>query len=499
MENNPEQFLREENENKPEMQTENSEIKPEEPVDIGIGENLEEMQIKDDAKTEMEIESTEIALDEAYGKGKVATEEKDGPIVEDKENYSSTMERVAEIIEKEGIKFQVIKTENCGSFKEAIIFPKEEIPKEKMVRIYRGIKNIDETILSQEPYAIRSENESGKPKIIEQVREEVNRLAEDPTYENLVTYIEKVKPFLTEKEIKYMEDELSGPSGIEDGFEWGQTARYGLLFGQVRHGARFGERGIQPYISATYNIDEANAYGDGILVIDLPASKIEDFSEKVEDETRIKGSLDKKYITGILLKDYKYYESSSQANTGENKKETRARKAVAKLSDAIEIPLFANKEVGKIQKEKFAESRKWDEGQLPKDLDAFYTYSAKRLLELFPEANINVDDRMSPSELRSKIQRDIFDYYANLVDIIDREVNHDRSNFESKRYTFEDDRIREEKDFDNWNRRHIFDREKITDTMLIELRKLYEQKHNYQLRLEKRNRENEIKREEWKR
>jgi hypothetical protein len=278
-----------------------------------------------------------------------------------------------------------------------------------------------------------------------------------------------------------MEDKLSGPSGIEDGLERGRTVRYELLFSQVLHGARFGESGMQPYISATYDIDEANAYGEGILVIDLPESKIDNFGEKVKGETCIKGSLSKKYITSILIKDYKNY-----VNAIGPQKETSARKALRKLSGLIEVPLYTNEEIEKIQEEKYAANKKWDEEQLPKDLEAFYEYSVKRLIKLFPEVKMDLEGGITPLELRLKIQRDIFDYYANLIDIIEREVNGDKSSFEEKGYTFKDDRIRDAKDFENWNRMSPFNREKITDRMLTELRKFYEQECNYQLRVGKR-------------
>lgn len=122
---------------------------------------------------------------------------------------------MSEELQKYSIDSRVIPIANAGGFTEAIVFPKKEGPTEKMVRVYRGINQLDASVLQQVPYAMRadSENSFGSG-ILESLRQEVNTLAMEPTYEHLLNYVNKVKPQLNETQRRRLEEDLRE---VEDG------------------------------------------------------------------------------------------------------------------------------------------------------------------------------------------------------------------------------------------------------------------------------------------
>ena len=160
---------------------------------------------------------------------------------------------------------------------------------------------MDESILTQVPYAMRSEGISGKPEILWYLRPEVEVLAQNPTYENLINYLNKVRPHLTPEEIRRFEESLTR---IEDKILEGNPLRKELIWEQILHQGGLADSGITLYISASYDPYEALQYGRRVLmVIDIPLSEIEDFSSHSK-ECNIKGTLNRKYITAILIRDF---------------------------------------------------------------------------------------------------------------------------------------------------------------------------------------------------
>lgn len=204
--------------------------------------------------------------------------------------------RVAELEPK------VISIADAGQFTEAVVFPKKELFAEKTVRVYRGVNKLDASLLSQIPYAMRAEDSLDKAVTLENVRNEVDVLAHESTYKNLLAYVAKARPQLNERDAQSLEKDLRE---IEDHVLKGFSVRIELIYKQIEHlGGHPIDRGISPYVSAAWTPAEALGYTSNrgaVMVLDLPISEIEDLRSD-SAETYIKGALDPRYITAILVR-----------------------------------------------------------------------------------------------------------------------------------------------------------------------------------------------------
>ena len=366
----------------------------------------------------------------------------------------SSTTKLVEILQQAGIESNVIKIDNGGQFPEAIILTKQEIPTEKMVRIYRGINRLDNSVLNHVPYAMRTENETGQPTTLEDVKQEVTDLAQNPTYENLVAYVDKVQQNLSPKERLRMDADLTR---IEDGILEGNSTRKELIFKQIEHGGgSWAESGISPYISASSNPSEAAGYGDeGLMVIDVPLSEIEDFGVN-NTEINLKGALDNKYITAILPR--------KRNEAGDNKKDTKQQlhRALQKVNESVTMPLYTDTETHSEREKKFATDTESDKEQQKKDVEKVQQRRIEKLAKTHPELKINVWDEQKKSKKRgvdiyTKVKQDIFDYYKN------RMAKIGRSGRDIETYDFSESA---------YGGRKEFNREKTSDIMLTKLREL---------------------------
>jgi hypothetical protein len=361
--------------------------------------------------------------------------------------------KLTEILKQAGIKYRTIEIENGGEFPEAIILQKQEIPTEKLVRIYRGINHLDGSVLEQIPYAMRTENGTGKPKALENVRQEVDNLAKNPTYENLLAYADKVRPSLSPDENLRMDEDLSQ---IEKEVLEGSSTRKALIFKQIEHRGGWGESGITPYVSASFDPCEAAGYGkEGLIVIDVPFSQLADFRADGM-EVNIKGALDKKYITAILPR------KRGEAKDDNEKINQQVYQALQKVCESAEIPLFSIEEMRSEREKKIKKETEVDNEQQKKDVELVRQKRVEKLAKVFPEMKINFQDAKEKSaELETdpytKVKRDIFDYYKARLEKIGRNGNNiDDYAFSELQY----------------GKQKKFDREKISDIMLVKLREL---------------------------
>ena len=275
------------------------------------------------------------------------------------EEATGTAAMLARELRDVGMEGKVLPIEDGDEFSEAIIFEnREEVPGKK-VRIYRGINELDASIADQIPYGMRKETGMKKIGVLEEVRKEVERLAQNPTYENLLVYLDKVRPSLGANEQRRLDDDLAK---IERGVLIGYSVRTELIYRNIGHLGTFAESGITPYISASHDAYEASGYGNaGILVIDIPISEIE--STFAGSELEIKGALDKKYISAVLLR-----------NRGERKdeEETRAQLGAAfkQMDEFIDADLYGAEELQAAREKKLAESKAVDMEQWKIDVDA---------------------------------------------------------------------------------------------------------------------------------
>lgn len=315
---------------------------------------------------------------------------------------------VASFIEA-GLESRIVKIENCGEFSEAIIIDKKKVSPEKVVRLYRGINHLDESVLNQAPYAMRTEERTGKPTILESVRQEVVTLAENPTYKNLVAYIDKVLPYLSPDEVLRLEKALAR---IEAGILGGYSTRKGLIMRQIEHGGGWGESGISPYVSASFDPYEAAEYGrKGLIILDVPLSKIEDFGAEAT-EVNIKGALDKEYITAILLR--------SRAGEKELIKE-ELYQALQKVNQNAPANLYGDEELRTERERKLTEETELDKEQLEKDAEAVRRKRVAELTRRFPE--VKLDLQSSPeqgTDIYTKAKNAIFDFYKARLEKIGR-------------------------------------------------------------------------------
>lgn len=369
------------------------------------------------------------------------------------ETEKTSTGKLTEVFKQAGIESRTIKIENGGEFSEAIILQKQEIPIEKMARIYRGINHLDGSVLEQIPYAMRTENGTGKPMALENVRQEVDNLAKNPTYENLLVYANKVRQNLSPDETRRMDEDLSR---IENGILEGYSTRKELIFKQIEHGGGWGESGITPYVSASFDPYEAAGYGnEGLIVIDIPLSELEDFRADGM-EVNIKGALDKKYITAILPR------KRGEAKDDKEKINQQVYQALQKVYESAEIPLFGDEEMRSEREKKITEETEADKEQQKKDVELVRQKRVEKLAKVFPEMKINFQDAKEKSaELETdpytKVKRDIFDQYKARLEKIGRNGrNIDDYEFSESEY----------------GERKKFDREKTSDIMLIKLREL---------------------------
>lgn len=357
-------------------------------------------------------------------------------------------EKLSGIFEQAGIESKVVKIEDGGEFSEAIIFDKKEVSTEKLVRLYRGVGHLDTSVLEQIPYAMRTENGTGKPTTLESVRQEVDALAKNPTYENLTAYTDKVRSNLTPDEARRFDEDLKR---IEDGILDGYSTRKELTMRQIEHGGGWGESGISPYVSSSFDPYEAAGYGrEGLIVMDVPLSQIEDFRADAT-EANIKGALDKKYITAILPRKREGEKAKEQVNQ-------ELYRALQKVYENAPAALYEDEEL-KAEREKIqAEQAELDKEQWKKDVEQVRQKRVGNLTRRFPEVKLGVQNAAEQgTDVYTKAKRDIFDFYKARLEKIGRNGR----NIEDYEYQESD-----------YSERKKFDREKANDIMLLKLKAL---------------------------
>ncbi|KKR98257.1 MAG: hypothetical protein UU48_C0004G0050 [Candidatus Uhrbacteria bacterium GW2011_GWF2_41_16] len=212
----------------------------------------------------------------------------------------SKLKQIQDLLRQEGISTQTIEIPHGTIFKHAILFPYQYTGSEPLVRAYRGINQLDTSLLQQVSYALRSREENADSiQILEHARQEVALLTSQPTYKNLLKYIEAVWPDLTDKEIRRLQEDLES---IEDDVLSGFSLRLCLVhktFGFT--GGHYTDTGIPPYISVSTDPIEATNYGEkGLMILDLPLSKYEALTGKAKGEISVKGDIPKEWIVAVL-------------------------------------------------------------------------------------------------------------------------------------------------------------------------------------------------------
>lgn len=363
---------------------------------------------------------------------------------------NSPGENLVKMFREEGVESHVQSIENGGEFSEAIIFDKKDISPEKLVRLYRGVGHIDASVLEQVPYAMRTESGTSRPETLDQVRQEVDALAHNPTYQNLLTYFDKVRPYLKPEELRRLDEDVERiESGILDGY----STRIELIMKQIEHNGGYGESGISPYISSSYDPYEAAGYGRaGLMIIDVPLSEIEDFRPN-SSEVNIKGVLDRKYITAILPR-----------SPGSKKEKEQVDKdlyqALQVVFDNTPADLFEDKSLKEEREKRAAEKSELDREQWEKDAAIIRQKRVAKLKKIFSEVKFESQSTSGEElDIYTKAKRDIFDFFKARLEKIGR---NGRS---IKDYEYQEKEYGETKKFN---------REKADEVMLQKLKVLVE-------------------------
>lgn len=351
---------------------------------------------------------------------------------------------LSEVFERAGIESKVVKVEGGGEFSEVIILEKKEIPTEKLIRLYRGINHIDDSVLEQIPYAMRSINGTDKPTKLESVRQEVDALAKNPTYENLIAYTDKVYSSLTPDEQRRFGEDLKR---IEDEILKGYSTRTELIMSQIGHLGKWCDNGISPYISSSYTPYTAAGYGsEALMVIDVPISQIEIHGF---DEASIKGVLDKKYITAILPR-------RRVEEKVKNQVKQELDRALQKVYENVPTDLYEGEELRAELEKKQAEQIELDKEQWKKDVENVRQKRVVNLIINFPEVKLDLQNVTEQDvDIYTKAKRDIFDFYKARLEKIGK-------------YPLKiEDYYYKEHDY---GERKNYDREEVNDTMLFKLK-----------------------------
>ncbi len=391
-----------------------------------------------------------------------------GERVRERQESGGRAEIVRELFEAENIKSRVIELKDGTLYRQAIIFSPESVKQdEPLVRVYRGINHLDKSILHQTSYALRTrEGSGGYISELEHAREQVEALTDNPTHENLIRYVEAVWPDVADDEVERLESDLEA---IEDDVLNGLPLRLALVHMTFGHnGGMYTDTGIAPYISASSDMNEAAGYGGkGIMVLDVPVSKIEALTGGSSREVAIKGAIPKEYISAILLKENPVGVSEEPADE---------LALVSKvLSDEIPHEVIEGSAIDQQFSHLRAEEEAKDSLQHEKDVASIVERRSKLVLSKYPDSRPSEEEigRLETGEHTDKYtatRRAIYDKLAERLEAAGRKKE-DLEDF----FVFD-----RQLDRETYTQKDVhYSRAEVTDKMLAKLRKLVVREEQY--------------------
>ncbi len=247
---------------------------------------------------------------------------------------------------------------------------------EPTIRVFRGVNDLTpKTIFNQVAYAARNRTELGDIEVIPEVQPLVEKLAHEPTYDNLRVYIDTMGRHATPATRQRLINSLQE---LEDNILNGYSLRSSLLLVQFRFPAGNPTDAITPYVSGTNDPKEALGYGTrgGLIVIDLPASEIEPNGSEIA----IKGGIKPEYITAIIPR-----EPIRDANIGEE-----LLNALKTLDEKVQTGVMSPEESQRAIKDIEVQQEAFDKEQLPKDVAAVQLHRTAQLQEIFPDIELDL-------------------------------------------------------------------------------------------------------------
>jgi len=323
---------------------------------------------------------------------------------------SNKTENFINTLKKENISSKVIPI-NVEGFSEAIILNPDENPSnEKMIRVYRGVSRLDETVLNQVPYAMKidSDKKYGESVLNNQdVKQSVDDLAENPTYTNFLDYINIIEPFLEKNQKQWYHDSLSR---IEKDILQGDSLLSNLRIDHYSFAAGAGMSGYSPYISMALTPDMANEFAfdrghqSGILVMEVPSSKLEILFGPDNNEVEYKGCLDQKYIKAIIVKD-----TTSKEKTVTNP--SLIQKTIGIVDKEIKGSIYSPDELTQFRNQQWQERLKNDENQKLIDKQAVEQEKFKRLFSKLTDFKIDPKTLETENNVYYKYMDMAYDFY----------------------------------------------------------------------------------------
>lgn len=318
---------------------------------------------------------------------------------------------MAKSLAESGIDSRVLPVQGNEFLKDVIMLPHpERDTTEKLVRVYRGVGQTDADILNQTPYAMRTLGD--KPHTVatvEDVREEITALSHLPSYDNLLKYVQKMKPFLSEHDQNHMSTSVTR---AEEAILNAESLRSYLVYEQHAHAGGGVDTDITPYISASFDSREAAGYAiEAVMVIDLPVSELED-NFGLNGETQIKDVLDPKYITAIIPRN-----RSLTREVSEEVLQGEINNAIQTVSANSDSPVLDENETVNERAKAAVKTRISDESQLAVDLQAVRLKRSQELRSKYSKLGIDftgIEERATESgnNLYLQVKQEIYDHLA---------------------------------------------------------------------------------------
>jgi hypothetical protein len=309
------------------------------------------------------------------------------------------------------------------------------------VRLYRGVSEVDESVLDQVPYNGKGWQEDDKIRAIYDpaYTAMVERFNSDPSYTNLNAYANYIASTSDEITADRVADRLHK---IENKILSGESLSDALVDAHISSRVGIGHVDISPYISTSSDPENAQRFGSGaVLVLNVPASQVKGVGE--QGEVLVTGKISVESISAIAVK------RSANIHYG---------------IDAI-VELFPPESPQNVKD--INQTPEDNEGASASDIEAVSAVRCTQLLEATPTSvreSIPIPEAGPESYLQ--LQQSLFDYYAsNTPDLLDQRY---RGQLQDKDYKFDlNIAVLDRKT-------EPYTREKVTDSMLREMQREFQ-------------------------
>lgn len=292
------------------------------------------------------------------------------------------------------------------------------------VRVYRGLTEPDaQSVLNQVSYVARDVDDDNKPTLHTDLVPAAEELANNPTYENLRRTAQLITERASARTARIVGEELER---TEESVLRGDCVRSSLLGFLVERGGGQLDAGIAPYLSASYDPEQALGYSSRgvLLVLNLSPDRLQDFTDNSNGEVGIKARIKPEEIMAVI--------------------DTAVGKGhVAEAIQQVDLSIGWTKEdeeTAKTERVKVLEQqRNWDANQLKIDKELLQYQLAARLAEKYPKLGLT---NAKLAQLVEKTGKDVFtlaketvfDDFATRLRLIGRPIESSGLTYESKRH-----------------------------------------------------------------